>query len=47
MKTWIFLHGIASLIATKSIKLSDAEVEKMHSEAYEAFLAQVKTNQET
>jgi hypothetical protein len=42
MKTWIFLHGIASLIATKSITLSDEEVEKMHSEAYEAFLAQVK-----
>jgi AcrR family transcriptional regulator len=44
MKTWIFLHGIASLIATKSINLSDAETEKMHREAYEAFLAQVKTN---
>lgn len=44
MKTWIFLHGIASLIATKSIKLSDTEIEKMHREANEAFLAQVKTN---
>jgi AcrR family transcriptional regulator len=44
MKTWIFLHGIASLIATKSITLSDGEAEKIHSEAYEAFLVQVKTN---
>jgi AcrR family transcriptional regulator len=46
MKTWIFLHGIASLIATKSINLSDEEVEKMHREASEAFLTQVKINQE-
>ncbi len=42
MKTWIFLHGIASLIATKSINLSEDEIEKIHIEAYEAFLAQVK-----
>jgi AcrR family transcriptional regulator len=40
MKTWIFLHGIASLIATKSIKLSDEEVEKIHLEAGAAFRAQ-------
>jgi AcrR family transcriptional regulator len=40
MKTWIFLHGIASLIATKSIKLSDEEVEKIHREAGAAFRAQ-------
>lgn len=40
MKTWIFLHGIASLIATKSIKLSDEEIEKMHREASEAFRVQ-------
>lgn len=44
MKTWIFLHGIASLIATKSITLSDEEIEKMHGEAYAAFLTQVKEN---
>ena len=46
MKTWIFLHGIASLIATKSIKLSDEEVEKMHGEAGAAFRAQEIANQE-
>lgn len=45
MKTWIFLHGIASLIATKSINLSDAEAEKIHGEARDAFLAQEKANQ--
>jgi AcrR family transcriptional regulator len=45
MKTWIFLHGIASLIATKSIRLSDADAEKMHAEASAAFLAQEKANQ--
>jgi len=45
MKTWIFLHGIASLIATKSINLSDEEAERMHREASAAFLAQEKANQ--
>lgn len=44
MKTWVFLHGIASLIATKSINLSDAEAEKMHREASEAFLKQIKSS---
>jgi hypothetical protein len=44
MKTWIFLHGIASLIATKSINLSNEEAEQMHREAYQAFLLQAKTN---
>lgn len=43
MKTWIFLHGIASLIATKSINLSNEEAERMHREAYQAFLLQVKS----
>lgn len=42
MKIWIFMHGIAAMLATKSIKLSDEEVEKMLSEAYHAFLAQEK-----
>lgn len=44
MKIWIFLHGIASLIATKSINLSDEEAKKLQKEAYEAFLAQIKSN---
>jgi AcrR family transcriptional regulator len=42
MKIWIFTHGIASMLATKSIKLSDGEAEKMLREAYDAFLAQEK-----
>jgi AcrR family transcriptional regulator len=46
MKTWIFLHGIASLIATKSINLTDEEAEKMHREASDSFLTHIKTNQE-
>ena len=44
MKIWIFMHGIAAMIATKSINLSDAEAEKMLSEAYADFLAQEKLN---
>lgn len=46
LKEWIFMHGIASMIATKSIKLSDGEAEKMLGEAYNAFLAQEKANEE-
>lgn len=46
MKSWIFLHGIASMIATKSINISDEEAEIMHKEASEAFILQVKINQE-
>lgn len=46
MKIWIFMHGIASMIATKSIKLADGEAEKMLSEAYNAFLDQIKADWE-
>lgn len=42
MKVWIFNHGIASMVATKSIKLRDGEAEKMMSDAYLAFYSQVK-----
>lgn len=45
MKTWIFMHGIASMIATKSIKLSDGEAEKMLKEARAAFLEQEKAKE--
>lgn len=46
MKTWIFLHGIASLIATKSINISDEEADRMQNEARRAFLKQVMENEE-
>lgn len=42
MKSWIFMHGIASMIATNSIKLQDGEAEKMLNEARTAFLEQEK-----
>lgn len=42
VKVWIFNHGIASMIATKSIILQDGESEKMMDEAYEAFVLQYK-----
>lgn len=42
MKSWIFMHGIASMIATKSIKLAEGEAEKMLNEARAAFLEQEK-----
>jgi AcrR family transcriptional regulator len=45
MKTWIFMHGIASMIATKSIKLADGEAEKMLKEARAAFLEQEKAKE--
>lgn len=43
MKSWIFMHGIASMIATKSIKLAEGEAEKMLDEARIAFLDQERT----
>ncbi len=43
MKIWIFNHGIASLIATKSINLGDGEAEKMMNDGYEAFVMQAKS----
>jgi hypothetical protein len=45
MKTWIFMHGIAAMVATKSIKLGEGEGEKMLKEARAAFLAQAKANE--
>lgn len=41
MKVWIFNHGIASMVATKSINLRDGEAERMMSDAYLAFLSGV------
>ncbi len=38
MKTWIFTHGIASMIATNEIELSEIEVRKLITEAYIAFI---------
>jgi AcrR family transcriptional regulator len=46
LKNWIFMHGIASMIATKSIKLADGEAEKMLGEARAAFLEVTKRNEE-
>ena len=44
MKVWIFNHGIASMVATKSITLPVGEAEKMMEDVYVAFVAQAKTN---
>ncbi len=40
MKSWIFSHGIASMIAADSIRLSDQEIREMLGESYRAFLHQ-------
>lgn len=42
MKSWIFSHGIASMIATNSIQLTDDEIQQMLGESYRAFLLQEK-----
>ncbi len=42
IKIWIFNHGIASMLATKSLILKRGEAEKMMSEAYDAFVSQAK-----
>lgn len=40
MKSWIFAHGIASMVATNSIRLSDNEIQEMLGTSYRAFLLQ-------
>lgn len=45
MKTWIFMHGIAAMVATKSIKLREGEAEEMLKEARAAFLQQEKSKE--
>lgn len=44
VKVWIFNHGIASMLATNSLVLAKGEAEKMMDEAFNAFVAQAKSN---
>jgi AcrR family transcriptional regulator len=46
MKSWIFAHGIASMIATNSIQLSDGDIQEMLGSSYRAFLVQETTDKE-
>lgn len=40
MQSWIFSHGIASMIATHSIRLPEGEIRQMYGDAIRAFTEQ-------
>lgn len=42
MKLWIFTHGIATMHAANNMSLSEAEIERLTSDAYKAFTAQTR-----
>lgn len=44
LKIWIFNHGVATMIANETIRISDLEAEKMIDNAYEAFISQALNN---
>jgi len=44
MKIWIFTHGIASMVATKSIALNEKEISSMLAQVFSAFLQYTKNN---
>ena len=37
LNIWLFTHGIASMVSTNNIKLTDSQIERMLTEAYLAF----------
>lgn len=52
LKVWIFTHGLATLVATGTIEINDAEVERLLTEAVHAMVVgervkQAKQNRET
>lgn len=36
---WMFTHGIATMVTSKRVTLSDKEIKKMLTKAYEGFVA--------
>lgn len=38
LKTWLFTHGIASMLSTNSINLNDAQIERLIKDAYVSFI---------
>lgn len=45
IKTWIFMHGIATLVATNQLELQAGEIESLLEDASEGFLRQIKMKQ--
>ena len=44
MKMWIFTHGIATLVATKTINFSDQEIEDLLTKEFKALMSLAKNN---
>ena len=42
LKVWIFTHGLATLVATKTVKISDEEVEKLLEETVMEMVTGIK-----
>jgi len=42
LKVWIFTHGLATLVATKTVKISDEEVEKLLKETVMEMVTGIK-----
>ena len=41
---WIFTHGIATLVATKTINFSDQEIEDLLTKEFQALMSLAKNN---
>lgn len=44
MKMWIFTHGIATLVATKTINFSDQQIEDLLTKEFNALMSLAKNN---
>lgn len=44
LKMWIFTHGIATMIATKTCEITDEQISKMLTEEFEALMLLEKKN---
>ena len=44
MKMWIFTHGIATLVATKTINFSDQEIEDLLTKEFQALMSLAKNS---
>ena len=43
IKTWIFCHGMAAFIVTKTVKLDDNDVSEMGTQAFSSILRDIKS----
>lgn len=44
VKMWLFSHGIATMLVTKTVKLTDADISRMLTDAFKGMLLTCKNN---